>query len=87
MVDLQQLVGVSSKSLESDQYPEFRSCSLGDVVHVSLPAEVAGEGDTQQPGLVDDFKGLTVWKTKLREEVVLLASIEGQYFGFFVAIR
>ena len=63
--DLQQLVSVSSKSLESDQDSEFRCCSLGDIVHVGLPAEVAGEGDAQQPSLIDNLKGLAIWKAEL----------------------
>ena len=62
---------MSSLCFKPDKNPKFVSCPLGDVVDVGSPAEVAGECDTQEPGLVDDFKGVRARKVELRKEVKL----------------
>ena len=42
------------------------------------PAEVARECDTQDPGLVDDFKGIKARKVELGKEVKFFCGVEGE---------
>ena len=39
---------------------------------MSSPAQVAGDDDSQQPGLVDDLQLVTAREVQLRQEVNLL---------------
>ena len=65
---------------ESNQDPQFSGSSLGDMVDMGRPAKTAGEYDTQQACLVDDFKGFGVREVEVREEV--LCGEFGCEFGF-----
>ena len=40
------------------------------------PTEVAGDDDTQEPGLIDHLKGLTIREVELGEEVKLFGKVE-----------
>ena len=48
------------------------------------PTEVAGDDDTKQARLVNDFKGLTFGEMKLGQEVKLFGKVERDYLGLLV---
>ena len=56
----QELVTSATQFFKSYKYPKFVRGLPGDVVDVGLLAEVAGDGQTQQPGLVDHFQWLRI---------------------------
>ena len=60
LVDSGKLVTGSTKRLEPDQDPKFLCCPLSDVINMGSPAEVAGDGDTKEPRLVDHLKWVAV---------------------------
>ena len=60
LVDGGELLSCTAEGLEPDHDPELLSCPPSDVVHMARPAEVAGEGDTKELGLVDHLKWVIV---------------------------
>ena len=73
MVHSQELLGGATKGLEADEDPEFLCSPEGDVIDMGGPTEVAGDDDTKQARLVNDFKGLTFGEMKLGQEVELFS--------------
>ena len=84
MVHSQELLGGATKGLEADEDPEFLCSPEGDVIDMGGPTEVAGDDDTKQARLVNDFKGLTFGEIKLGQEVKLFGKVERDYLGLLV---
>ena len=56
---------------------QFLCSPEGDVIDMGGPTEVAGDDDTKQARLVNDFKGLTFGEMKLGQESNFLEKFIG----------
>ena len=60
--------------LKTHKYQEFSCCSYANVVHMSMPAQVAARGNPKKSGLKDDLEWLGTREAELREEIILFGS-------------